>query len=388
MLSSPFPNHFTDMKEGLWASLMTQSLILALMSYPVILLMGFAMEDIFRWMDHPENQIQLEVSYFNLLIFGSVITLIKTALASYFSGVGRTSVVMTSNLVGVVLNIPLSYVLIFGEYGFPAWGIIGAAIGTLISSGLTLAILLVYYFAKENRIQFSVMESFGWHSAILKRYIRLGLPSGLEAFLNISAFNLFILMFQSYGVVEGASAAIVLNWDILSFVPMFGIHIAVSSLVGRYIGANKMERVTSVISSGFILALSYSALLGVMFIIFRDPMVGMFVDGGEQGQKIQTLASWMMVGMASYVMADAVILVAGGALRGAGDTKWLMYTSTFLHWAMAVAQYVVIEVLEYGPDVSWVIFVSMLITLALAYTSRLIGPKWRHPEVIKRMLAE
>lgn len=117
-------------------------------------------------------------------------------------------------------------------------------------------------------------------------------------------------------------------------------------------------------------------------------MVGMFVDGSEQGQKIQVLASWMMVGMASYVMADAVILVAGGALRGAGDTKWLMYTSTFLHWAMAVAQYVVIEVLEYGPDVSWVIFVSMLITLALAYTRRLIGPKWRHPEVIKRMLAE
>jgi len=370
------------------SKVLTQSLILAMMSYPLILLMGFAMEDIFRWMDHPENQIQLEVSYFNLLIIGSVITLIKTALASYFSGVGRTSVVMTSNLVGVVLNIPLSYVLIFGEYGFPAWGIIGAAIGTLISSGLTLAILLGYYFAKENRIQFSVMESFGWHSAILKRYVRLGLPSGLEAFLNISAFNLFILMFQSYGVVEGASAAIVLNWDILSFVPMFGIHIAVSSLVGRYIGANKMERVTSVISSGFILALSYSALLGVMFIIFRDPMVGMFVDGDEQGQKIQALASWMMVGMASYVMADAVILVAGGALRGAGDTKWLMYTSTFLHWAMAVAQYVVIEILEYGPDVSWVIFVSMLITLALAYTSRLIGPKWRHPEVIKRMLAE
>ena len=141
------------------SKVLTQSLILAMMSYPLILLMGFAMEDIFRWMDHPENQIQLEVSYFNLLIIGSVITLIKTALASYFSGVGRTSVVMTSNLVGVVLNIPLSYVLIFGEYGFPAWGIIGAAIGTLISSGLTLAILLGYYFAKENRIQFSVMEA-------------------------------------------------------------------------------------------------------------------------------------------------------------------------------------------------------------------------------------
>ena len=145
-------------------------------------------------------------------------TLSKICIASYFSGIGRTKVVMIADVLGMMMNIPLSYVLIFGKLGFPTLGIAGAALGTFISSAFALLLFTLFYLQRENREKYQVLSSFKLDKPILQRYVRLGFPSGLELFLNIAAFNLFLLMFQSYGVAEGASAAIVFNWDILSFV--------------------------------------------------------------------------------------------------------------------------------------------------------------------------
>ncbi len=380
--------YFGADKKEKCSRVFSQSLILTAASIPFVWMAALLVGQAFSFMDHDPVQIPLEESYFTVLMWGSIITLLKVAIASYFAGIGRTKIVMIADTLGVAINIPLSYGLIFGEFGLPQWGIEGAAIGTIISSLITLLIFVYFYFEKQHRQEFYVARSFKLDKPILNRYFRLGLPSGLETFLDIAAFNLFVLMFQSYGVVQGASAAIVLNWDILSFVPMLGLHIAIISLIGRFMGSGEMEKINSVISAGFLLGISYSALLGISFVVFRDPLVGMFVPAGVQGDEIQHLANWMMWGMASYVVADAIILVSSGVLRGVGDTRWLMVTSTVLHWGMAAAQYLIIEVFEYGPKVSWIIFVSMIITLAIVFTSRLGKQRWQEPETRGQVLAE
>jgi len=88
------------------------------------------------------------------------------------------------------------------------------------------------------------------------------------------------------------------------------------------------------------------------------------------------------------MLADATILIAGGALRGAGDTRWIMVTSITVHWLMLLAQYFVIVVYDYGPRVSWWIFVAMLIVLALLYLGRLFGSTWRQPTRLARVMSE
>jgi len=375
-------------KKELCTRVVSQGLILCVASIPFLWLITYWMGKAFGVMGHDAAQVPLEESYFTTLMWGAVISLLKVCISSYFAGIGRTKVVMIADTLGVAINIPLSYGLIFGEFGLPQWGIAGAAIGTVISNLITLLIFLYFYFEPKHRLEFSVARSFVLDSSILRRYLRLGFPSGLETFLDIAAFNLFVLMFQSYGVVEGASAAIVLNWDIISYVPMIGLHIAVISLIGRYVGSGETDKIKEVISSGFLLGIAYSATLGIAFVIFRDPLVGMFVPAGSEGEDIRTLASWMMWGMASYVVADAIILVASGVLRGVGDTRWLMITSTVLHWAMAMAQYLVIEVFEYGPEVSWLILVSLIITLAIVFTLRVKKQRWSQPEIMEQMLAK
>jgi MATE family multidrug resistance protein len=88
------------------------------------------------------------------------------------------------------------------------------------------------------------------------------------------------------------------------------------------------------------------------------------------------------------VMADATILVAGGVLRGAGDTRWLMWASILIHWLMLLVQYLVIKVWELGPKVAWVVFVIMILATAIMYLIRLWTPHWRTPEAFARVMAE
>ena len=104
--------------------------------------------------------------------------------------------------------------------------------------------------------------------------------------------------------------------------------------------------------------------------------------------EIRELSAFMMIGLSSYAMADAIILVSGWVLRGAGDTRWLMIASVSLHWAMLVAQYFIIRVYEYGPRVSWIAFVVMLLAIALVYGLRLWGGKWRAQDALARVMAE
>jgi MATE family multidrug resistance protein len=233
-----------------------------------------------------------------------------------------------------------------------------------------------------------VLSSFKLDMRILRRFWRLGFPSGLELFLNVAAFNLFLLMFQSYGVAEGAAAAIVFNWDILSFVPMIGLHVAIISLIGRFVGARDMARTNEVITAGFVVGFSYTALLVIIYFTFRYPLVEVFAPPTGDFTAIRELSAFMMIGLCSYVMADAIILVSGGVLRGAGDTRWLMVASVTLHWAMLVAQFFIIRVLKLGPKVSWLGFVALVLGIALVYGLRLYNGRWRDPAALERVMAE
>jgi MATE family multidrug resistance protein len=198
-------------KMGACSRALTQSVLLAMFSTPLLVLIAFAVGHLFTAIGHEPQQAELEKVYFNLLMLGAPITLAKVCLGSYFSGIGRTRNVMIADGLGGLVNIPFSFALVFGQFGFPEMGIMGAGIGTILSGLLTLFILVYYYFQREHRASFLVADSFAFSKSLMRRHLKFGFPSGLELFLNVAAFNLFLLMFQSYGVPQGASAAIVLT---------------------------------------------------------------------------------------------------------------------------------------------------------------------------------
>ncbi len=366
----------------------TQGLILSFASLVPLALITVLVLRLFDLLDHDPQLVELERIYYLILMAGVWLPLAKTCLSSYFSGIGNTRVVMICDICGLVLNVPLAYAMIFGALGFPAMGIVGAAISTNIAILFSLCLFAFFYLRRKHRIRFQVMRSFRFDAGITRRHLRLGLPSAVEMFLNVAAFNLFLLLFQSYGVVAGASAAIVFNWDILSFVPMIGLNIAVISLIGRFVGAGDMQQTGQVIRAGFALGLCYSATLAVVYVLFRYPLVELFAPPGGDFDEIRSLAAFMMIGLSCYTMADAIILVSGGVLRGAGDTRWLMIASASLHWAMLVIQYFVVVVWEFSAEISWITFALLIFSIAVVYLARLRGGRWRSAERLAAVMAE
>jgi MATE family multidrug resistance protein len=366
----------------------SQGILMSIALIPLLIILTFLLRPMFAGMGHAPALVALEETYFTILMIGSVLALIKVCLSSFFSGIGLTRVVMICDLLGIVLNIPLTWALVFGHLGLPAMGIAGAAWGSIISTGFAIVIYLLFYLSRENREKFDTLKSFGFDRAITRRYLRLGFPSGMEMFLNIAAFNLFLLMFQSYGIAEAASATIIFNWDILSFVPLLGLNIAVMSLIGRFVGAGDMTQTNEVTSAGYILGIAYSLFLAICFLLFRGPLVELFIFFDDQAEEIRSLTRYMMVGLSCYVLCEGVLQVASGVLRGAGDTKWIMWASVSLHWAMLIAQYFVIKVFNYGPKVSWIGFVLMVLGISIVFLGRLWSNKWRHPDNLSAIMSE
>ena len=373
---------------GKCSKVVTQGIVITVMCSPALVLITYLVSGIFENVGHDSAQVELEKTYYTILMLGVIVTLTKTCLSSYFAGIGRTRVVMICDVCGLIFNVPLCYVMVFGKLGLPELGIVGAGISTIIASFFACLLFFLFYFEREHRVKFFVMYSFHIDWGVLRRFWRLGFPSGLELFLNVAAFNLFLLMFQGYGVVEGASAAIVFNWDLLSFVPMIGLNIGVISLIGRFVGANDVARTDEVMSAAFFLGIFYSAILAILYISFRFPLVEVFSPPEGDFSEIRSLSAFMMIGLSSYVMADAIIIISGGVLRGAGDTRWLMYTSVGLHWAMLIAQYYVILVWQFGPQVSWLTFCAMIFAIAIVYVWRLQSGVWRDPEKLRLVMNE
>jgi len=366
----------------------TQGWIMVLWSVPLLAAITYFGSGFFEFMGHDPRQIELERAYYQVLMLGIVAALAKVCISSYFVGIGRTEVVMVCDVSCLLLNAPLAYVMIFGKLGFPELGIVGAGISTGIANAFGLLLFMGFYFQPEHRERFRVMESFRYDPRILRRFLRLGFPSGMELFLNVAAFNLFLLMFQSYGVAHGAAAAIVFNWDMLSFIPMVGLNIAMISMIGRFVGARDMARTSEVITAGFIIGLFYSGTLAVLYISFRFPLVEFFAPPEGDFSEIRELATFMMIGLSTYAMADATIQVCGGVLRGAGDTRWLMWASVSLHWIMLVAEFYIIRVAELGPRVAWLTFCLLIFAIAVVFFMRLRSSRWREVDKLEMVMAE
>ncbi len=380
--------HFGARELDKCAKVLTQGLILSLASLLPLALITVLVLRLFDLLDHDPQLVELERVYYLILMAGVALSLAKVCFSSFFAGIGRTRIVMICDVCGLVLNVPLAYIMIFGHFGLPALGIAGAALSTNIATLFSLGLFVWFYLRPRLRARFRIARSLHYDAGITRRYLRLGLPSAVELFLNVAAFNLFMLMFQSYGVAAGASMAIVFNWDILSFVPMIGINIAVITMIGRYIGSGDMDRTNQVVRAGFALGLCYSAALALIFIVFRFPLVDVFAPPEGDFGEIRALAAFMMVGLSCYTMADAVCLVAGGVLRGAGDTRWLMLASATLHWAMLVVQYFIIMVWGLSAEISWLTFTLLVFGIAAVYVVRLYGGRWRSEENLAAVMAE
>ena len=303
--------------------------------------------------------------------------MLRYALSGFFLGIGRTRVVMLANLAGMLANLPANYVLIYGKLGFPALGLKGAAIGTILGSALSFLVLLAAYLSRPNRREFATHRSFRLRGETMRTLVRFGAPAGVEMLLNVAAFNLFVQFMYSYGTGVAAAVTIAFNWDIVAFIPMLGMSFATTSLVGQFVGARDFVQARRAAWLSLRVAWVYSGTMVVVFLAAAGALVRTFASGfpGDTAE-ISRLATALIRLASIYTLADSAQLIFAGALRGAGDTRWVMRVSVGLHWLFSGAAIVMIRFLRISPVAAWTAFIVFIVLLGISMFLRFRGNRW------------
>lgn len=366
------------------AKVVTQALVIALIGYPLILAGSPLILALFRRSGIAPEQLGPQIQYFKILVFASLIGLLRCVFSGFFSGIGRTRMVMFASVGSVLINVPAAYIMIFGKCGFPAMGIRGAAYGTIVAGISGVAILAAAYFLGKHHSEFELSHSFRIDRGILMKLLKFGYPAGFEFFLNFAAFNAMVAIFHSCGQVIATASTITFNWNLVNFVPLIGIEIAVTSIVGRYMGAGTPDFAHRATLSGLKTGLIYSSTLLIVFVTVPELLVNVFRPDNNPGVFTEALplSLFMVRLVAAYVLVEAVVIAFSGALRGAGDTRWAMLISVGLHWFLVALLYVLLKVVHSSPQTAWLALIACFTLLSLAFVARYCTGNWRKIKVI------
>jgi len=336
-------------KEFKKCSLATwQGIIFSLLSYLPILLFIPLGPAIFSWAGHGPNLRVLEVSYYTILVWGGLFIPLHSAVGSFFTGRGDTKTTMVANIIGNGVNVVLDYGLIFGRLGLPEMGIRGAALATVISSALPVTILLALFLNKHNHHLYRSRETIRFDKELFMKLLRFGSPAGIQFTLDIGAFSLFIMLVGRIGAIELTVSNIALSINMLAFLPMIGISIATTTLVGQYIGKEKISFAEKSTYTSLKIAFIYMGCMALLFVLFPEQLLSIFrnrQEGVEDFEVIVRYGRQILILVAMYSVFDAMNIIFSGALKGAGDTKFAMWTAIIVAWIFFVPPvYMIIEV--------------------------------------------
>lgn len=362
----------------------SQTVIVAGAAYPIILLMVPMAHWISAHSGIDAYELRLQSQYFNILILGSIFTLLRHALSSYFTGVGRTRIVMLGALIAMAVNVGLNYIFVFGKFGCPALGIKGAALGTIIATACAAAVLTAIYFSKRNAQEFNVANSLKFDPKIMQKLWHYGYPGGIEMLFNLIAFTAMVFVLHSEGLVAAAAITIVFNWELVAYIPLVGIELGVTSLVGRYVGAQNIAAVKSSIASGVKVGLLYSFLMVSLFAFLPNGLVQIFEPQSSREIFAQAvpLAVSLVKFVAFYVSAQSVFMVFIGALRGAGDTFWAMGISVGIHWVLLTILVLMLKVWDCSVYQSWITMIAVFIAMTCLPYLRYRTGRWKSLHVV------
>ena len=372
---------YTEIGAIVW-----QGIYLSLCSLILIVPLYFLSEALFAFAGHSADVQELEVIYFKTLLYSAVFQVMNNALSSFFSGIGRTLVLMWVSVLMLVVNLTLDYALIFGHWGFTEMGIRGAGIATnigIIAGFLTFVFLIM---SKENQHKFQVLKRWRFDPALFFRLIRFGLPNGVRLFIDMTAFAAFLLLVGLLGTVELVASNIAFNINAISFLPMIGMIVAVSVLVGQRFGEGKPELAERSVWSAIQISFVFFIILGSAYILMPAFFIWPFTQHGglDQLDGSHEMIVILLRFIAFFGLFDAMFLVLLGALEGAGDTRFIMRSSFLMSFLLLIVPcYFYVQSGAATVTVLWLIITINIMACCALYYWRFRSAGWKKLRVIE-----
>lgn len=340
-------------KAATWIALCSGALVLALVPFANWILARTA----------PSSELlAMEREYCDICLAGGFFVCAQMAAASYFTGRGRTRIVFWVNLAGNLLNIALDPFLIFGWCGLPALGIAGAAYATV--AAMAFQWLALASFAVRAVRGETGGETTDSVAHLVWRVLRYGVPSGAYSVLNMLSFTVFVFVTEKVGDLEFAVSNAVFTVNYLLYAPMEGFAVGAQTLVGQARGRGDDAAASLAARRTVLLAASVALVFAVAVLVFCRPVLAIFAPSDpELAPRFLSLGFTLFMLMGCWLVLDAVDTVLCGALRGAGDTRFVMWWMTFCAFGVWLPLVWVVSETRFTMPLLWtttVVYVAVL----------------------------
>lgn len=322
--------------------------------------------------------------YFQIVAGGLVFQAVTMAVTASLRGAGETKLPMLYNIGSNLLNVLGNYILIYGHFGLPAWGVAGAAVSTTISRAIACtAGLYIIYFSNKSKIHLRFKSNYKLDYEIVKKVFSIGLPAAAEQFVLQSGLILFARTVTTLGTAAFAAHQIGLNISGLTFAPSMAFGVATTTLVGQSLGAKNKERAEKFANVTLRMSVIVACIMGLVFLLFSYPMARLYT----KDLAVAAMSSVVLKILALAQPGQSTQLTLAGALRGAGDTMYPLYASIFGIWIFRVAAaYVFVSIFHWGLVGAWVALVLDQYTRSGIVYFRYRSGKWKYVKDKKEAL--
>lgn len=319
----------SSFKHGLFLCI-----VLSLALFGLILLA----KPLMHLMKQPEEVVTLAIPYLDLVAFSLVPLIIFQGFKQFSDGLSMTKYPMYATILANVINIILNYLLIFGKFGFPQMGIVGAAVGTLASRFIMLFFLWWMLTQKEkSKAYVTNIKLFVLESKMIKKLLNLGFPSAMQMFFEVAIFTAAIWLSGTLGKNHQAANQIVLNLSSMTFMVAIGLSVTAMIRVGNQKGLQNFKELRRIAFSIFLLGLGLAFVFALFFLAFHNLLPNMYlnlddVNNFTDNSEVVKIASKILLVAAIFQLSDSIQVTVLGALRGLQDVKIPTLITFIAYW--------------------------------------------------------
>jgi MATE family multidrug resistance protein len=303
-----------------------------------LFLMVFVAKPLMYAMNQPPEVVDLAMPYLTLVAVSLVPLIIFQAFKQFSDGLSMTRYPMYATIAANVVNVILNYIFIFGKFGAPEMGIVGAAIGTL-ASRVIMVVYLWYILSQKTKSRDYVLniKLFSLSKAMLKKLLNLGFPSALQMFFEVAIFTSAIWLSGILGKNPQAANQIALNLSSMTFMVAMGFSVAAMIRVGNQKGLQRFRELRRIAYSIFLLSTILAVIFAIFFLIFNEALPKLYldydnVDEFKDNFEVVSIAAKLLLIAAVFQISDTIQVVALGALRGMQDVKIPTLITFVAYW--------------------------------------------------------
>lgn len=331
------------------------------------------------------ESILLGQKYLGWRIGCSAPTLMALAVGEYLRATGRTRLPMVADLISHPLNLLFNYALIFGNFGAPKMGVVGAAIGTGLAETVCLVLLLIFpALTRKGKLP---AKPFRFEWVRFRRVLSVGTASGVQFTLEVGSFSLITFMISRYlGSLSTAVHQAAIQVIHFSFLPAVAVGDGGSVLIGRFVGMKRYDLVQRTVRSMLQLIVPLMVAMGLVFLLAGQYIAAPFIHNEDPELQARGIAlgGALLAVAAVWQLGDAFQIVYRFSLRAAGDHQWVMWAGVSLTWVLSVPlAWTAMQV--FGGDVNlvWLMWSGELYLGAWVFRRRWKSGAWRRKRLVQ-----